>query len=76
MKTAEIINAVCSELGTTKAELAKKMGIHPSSLYRKLARESMTLEEFQFADRAEQCSRICRAWYETQFHCADCKSNL
>lgn len=47
METAEIINAVCSELGTTKAELAKRMGIHPSSLYRKLARESMTLEEFQ-----------------------------
>ncbi|MDY3919928.1 MAG: response regulator [Candidatus Limivivens sp.] len=47
MKTAEAINIVCSELGTTKADLAKKMGIHPSSLYRKLARESMTLEELQ-----------------------------
>lgn len=47
MKTAETINIVCSELGTTKADLAKRMGIHPSSLYRKLSRESMTFEEFQ-----------------------------
>ncbi|MGN0167626.1 MAG: response regulator, partial [Acetatifactor sp.] len=47
MKTADTINAVCAELGITKAELAKRMGMHPSSLYRKLARESMTLEEFQ-----------------------------
>ena len=47
MKTAETINSVCSELGTTKADLAKRMGIHPSSLYRKLSRESMTFEEFQ-----------------------------
>lgn len=47
MKTAETINYVCAELGTTKADLAKRMGMLPSSLYRKLARESMTLEEFQ-----------------------------
>ena len=47
MKTAETINVVCAELGITKADLAKQMGIHPSSLYRKLARESMTLEELQ-----------------------------
>ena len=47
MKTADTINVVCDELGTTKADLAKRMGMHPSSLYRKLARESMTLEEFQ-----------------------------
>ena len=47
MKTAETINIACSELGTTKAELAKRMGMLPSSLYRKLARESMTFEEFQ-----------------------------
>ena len=47
MKTAETINTVCSKLGTTKANLAKRMGMLPSSLYRKLARESMTLEEFQ-----------------------------
>ena len=47
MKTAETINIVCSELGTTKAELAKRMGMLPSSLYRKLARQSMTFEEFQ-----------------------------
>ena len=47
MKTAETINTVCSELGITKADLAKRMGMLPSSLYRKLARESMTLEELQ-----------------------------
>ena len=42
MKTAETINTVCAELGVTKAELAKRMGMLPSSLYRKLSRESMT----------------------------------
>ena len=47
MKTTETINIVCSELGITKADLAKRMGILPSSFYRKLARESMTLEELQ-----------------------------
>ena len=47
MKTEETITTVCSELGITKAELAKRMGMLPSSLYRKLARESMTFEEFQ-----------------------------
>lgn len=47
MKTSETINTACAELGITKAELAKKMGIFPSSLYRKLSRESMTLEELQ-----------------------------
>ena len=47
MKTAETINTVCSELGISKADLAKRMGMLPSSLYRKLARESMTFEEFQ-----------------------------
>ena len=47
MKTAETINTVCSELGIAKSELAKRMGMLPSSLYRKLARESMTFEEFQ-----------------------------
>lgn len=47
MKTAETINIVCAELGIAKADLAKRMGMLPSSLYRKLARESMTFEEFQ-----------------------------
>lgn len=47
MKTEETISAVCSELGITKADLAMRMGMLPSSLYRKLARESMTFEEFQ-----------------------------
>ena len=47
MKTSEIINHVCDHLGITKADLAKKMGLYPSSLYRKLSRESMTLEELQ-----------------------------
>ena len=47
MKTSEIINSACTELGITRAELAKRMGIYPSSLYRKITRESMTLEELQ-----------------------------
>ncbi|MGN0423802.1 MAG: response regulator [Acetatifactor sp.] len=47
MKTEEIISSVCAHLGIAKAELAKRMGIQPSSLYRKLSRESMTLEELQ-----------------------------
>ena len=47
MKTAEIINQACSHLGVTKADLAKKTGLFPSSLYRKLANESMTFEELQ-----------------------------
>ena len=47
MKTSEIINNACSGLGITIAELAKRMGMYPSSLYRKITRESMTLEELQ-----------------------------
>ena len=47
MKTEETISTVCADLGISKADLAKRMGMHPSSLYRKLARESMTFEEFQ-----------------------------
>ena len=47
MKTSEIINSICSQLGIAKAELAKRMGIYTSSLYRKLSRESMTFEELQ-----------------------------
>ena len=47
MKTSEIINSICSHLGIPKAELAKRMGLYPSSLYRKLANESMTFEELQ-----------------------------
>ncbi len=47
MKTAEIINNACSHLGITKADLAKRLGLYPSSFYRKLANDSMTLEELQ-----------------------------
>ena len=47
MTTTEILNIVCSELGTTKSDLSRRMGMLPSSLYRKLSRESMTLEELQ-----------------------------
>lgn len=47
MKTSEIINNVCSHLGIAKADLAKQMGLYPSSLYRKLSKESMTFEELQ-----------------------------
>lgn len=47
MKTSEIITSICSHLGISKADLAKRMGLHPSSLYRKLSKESMTFEELQ-----------------------------
>ena len=47
MKTTEIINIVCDKTGITKADLAREMGIFPSSFYRKLSRESMTFEELQ-----------------------------
>lgn len=47
MKTSEIINEICAHLGIPKAALAKRMGLYPSSLYRKLANESMTFEELQ-----------------------------
>ena len=47
MKTSEIINSICAHLGIAKADLAKRMGIYPSSLYRKLSKESMTFEELQ-----------------------------
>lgn len=47
MKTAEIINNACSHLGITKADLAKRLGLYPSSFYRKLSNDSMTLEELQ-----------------------------
>ncbi|MDD6072645.1 MAG: helix-turn-helix domain-containing protein [Clostridiales bacterium] len=47
MKTSEIINEICIHQGISKAELAKRMGLYPSSLYRKLSRDSMTFEELQ-----------------------------
>ncbi|MBP9001784.1 MAG: response regulator [Lachnospiraceae bacterium] len=45
MKTSDIINQVCSHLGITKSDMAKQMGLFPSSFYRKIANESMSLEE-------------------------------
>lgn len=47
MKTTETINTVCSKVGITRADLAKRMEMLPSSLYRKLTRASMTFEESQ-----------------------------
>lgn len=47
MKTSEIITNACARTGIAKKELAEKMGMFPSSLYRKLAKESMTIEELQ-----------------------------
>lgn len=47
MTASEIINIVCSNLGIAKTELAKRMGIYPSSLYRKLSKECMTFDELQ-----------------------------
>ena len=65
MKTAEIINNICSHLGIAKADLAKRMGLHPSSLYRKLSKESMTFEELQ------KCLDILGVSFELEFHCTD-----
>lgn len=68
MKTSEIINSICSQLGIAKAELAKRMGLHPSSLYRKLSRESMTFEELQ------KCLSILGVSVELQFQFPDGRS--
>ena len=65
MKTAEIINNICSHLGIAKADLAKRMGLHPSSLYRKLSKESMTFEELQ------KCLDILGVSLELEFHYPD-----
>ena len=65
MKTAEIINNVCSGLGISKADLAKRMGLHPSSLYRKLSKESMTFEELQ------KCLDVLGVSMELEFHYPD-----
>lgn len=62
MKTAEIINNICSHLGISKADLAKRMNLHPSSLYRKLSKESMTFEELQ------KCLDILGVSLELEFH--------
>lgn len=65
MKTSEIINSVCSYLEIAKADLAKRMGLHPSSLYRKLSRESMTFEELQ------KCLDVLGVSIELQFQYPD-----
>lgn len=65
MNTTEIINSICSQMGIAKAELAKRMGLHPSSLYRKLSRESMTFEELQ------KCLDALGVSIELQFQCPD-----
>lgn len=65
MKTAEIINNICSHLGIAKADLAKRMGLHPSSLYRKLSKESMTFEELQ------KCLDILGVSFEIEFQYPD-----
>lgn len=65
MKTSEIINSICSHLGIAKADLAKRMGLYPSSLYRKLSKESMTFEEL------EKCLDILGVSVELQFQYPD-----
>lgn len=61
MKTSEIINNICAHLGIAKADLAKRMGLYPSSLYRKLSKESMTFEELQ------KCLDVLGVSVELQF---------
>ena len=65
MKTSEIINTVCSHLGIAKADLAKRMGLYPSSLYRKLSKGSMTFEELQ------KCLDVLGVSVEMQFQYPD-----
>lgn len=65
MKTSEIINSICSHLGIAKADLAKRMGLYPSSLYRKLSKESMTFEELQ------KCLDVLGVSVELQFRYPD-----
>ena len=65
MKTSEIINSICSHLGIAKADLAKRMGLYPSSLYRKLSKESMTFEEL------EKCLDMLGVSVELQFQYPD-----
>lgn len=65
MKTSEIINNICSHLGIAKADLAKRMGLYPSSLYRKLSNESMTFEELQ------KCLDVLGVSVELQFQYPD-----
>ena len=65
MKTSEIINSICSHLEISKADLAKRMGLHPSSLYRKLSKESMTFEELQ------KCLDVLGVSVELQFQYQD-----
>lgn len=65
MKTSEIINEICIHQGISKAELAKRMGLYPSSLYRKLSRDSMTFEELQ------KCLENMGVTMDLQFNFAD-----
>lgn len=65
MKTSEIINSICSHLGIAKSELARRMELHPSSLYRKLSKESMTFEELQ------KCLDVLGVSVELQFKYSD-----
>ena len=68
MKTSEIINNICSHLGIAKADLAKRMELHPSSLYRKLSNESMTFEELQ------KCLDVLGVSVDLQFQYSDGKT--
>ena len=65
MNTTEIINGICSQMGISKAELAKRIGLYPSSLYRKLSKESMTFEELQ------KCLDVLGVEVELQFQFPD-----
>lgn len=65
VKTSEIINQVCAKVGVAKSELAKRMGVYPSSLYRKIARESMTLEELR------ECLEALGVMMELEFYYPD-----
>ena len=65
MNTTEIINGICSQMGISKAELAKRIGLYPSYLYKKLSKESINYKE------NKKCLDVLGVEVELQFQFPD-----